>query len=418
MGHPDFGRAIPCSCRVADRRGRRLRTLEGISNLPALHHLTFENFIPEPSHLAGDRAFNLGRAFQICRDYAAAPEGWLLLSGAYGCGKTHLAAAIANARVDMGEAAIFLVVPDLLDHLRAAFSPQSEVSYDNLFEMVKNTPLLVLDDLGAHSSTAWAQEKLFQLLNHRYVAGLATVITTNQRVDEMEPRLRSRLMDPKLVNHFPILAPDFRSGQNLGQAELSTLHLLKHLTFAGFDAERSDLTHEARQNLRTITNVCREYAVQPHGWLVLSGVSGSGKTHLAAAIANQITREAPGDAMFVVAPDLLDHLRATFSPQSSVTYDRRFDEIKKVRLLVLDDLGTESATAWAREKLFQLLNYRYNALLPTVITTTSKPDDLEPRLRTRMFDTDRCRFCAIIAGPYRRGRNGDGESAPRRARSK
>lgn len=420
VGHPDFGKAIACNCRTEERRSRRLRALDGISSLAALSHLTFETFIPEPSHLAGDRAFNLGRAFQICADYAAAPEGWLLLSGAYGCGKTHLAAAIANARMDRGEPVVFMVVPDLLDHLRASFSPQSEVSYDNLFEMVKSAPLLILDDLGAHSSTPWAQEKLFQLLNHRYVTGLATVITTNQRVDDMEPRLRSRLMDPKLVNHFPILAPDFRSGQNLGQAELSSLHLLKELTFAGFDQARSDLTNEARQNLRTVVKLCREYAADPYGWLVMSGVSGSGKTHLAAAIANEITQDAPGDAMFVVAPDLLDHLRATFSPQSNVTYDRRFDEIKKVRLLVLDDLGTESATAWAREKLFQLLNYRYNALLPTVITTTAKPDELEPRLRTRMFDTDRCHFCVLIAGPYRRGRqNGEGETKPvRKARPK
>lgn len=419
VGHPDFGKAIPCACRMEERRSRRLRTLDGISAMAALRHLTFETFIPEPSHLASDRAFNLGRAYQICVDYAASPEGWLVLSGAYGCGKTHLAAAIANARLDMGEPVIFMVVPDLLDHLRATYSPQSEVSYDNLFELVKNAPLLILDDLGAHSSTPWAQEKLFQLLNHRYVTGLSTVITTNQRIDELEPRLRSRLMDPKLVNHFPILAPDFRSGQNLGQAELSTLHLLKDRTFANFETDRMDLTQEARQSLRTIARLCRDYAEEPYGWLVLSGVSGCGKTHLAAAIANHITQDMPGDAMFVAAPDLLDHLRAAFSPQSNTTYDRRFDEIKKVRLLVLDDLGTESATAWAREKLFQLLNYRYNALLPTVITTTSKPDELEPRLRTRMFDTDRCRFCVIIAGPYRRGRqNGDAEEPARRPRRK
>ena len=41
------------------------------------------------------------------------------------------------------------------------------------------------------------------------------------------------------------------------------------------------------------------------------------------------------------------------------------------RLLVLDDLGTESASAWAREKLFQIIDYRYVAKLPTVITTAN-----------------------------------------------
>ena len=109
--------------------------------------------------------------------------------------------------------------------------------------------------------------------------------------------------------------------------------------------------------------------------------------------------------MLIVVPDLLDHLRAAFSPQATTPYDRRFDEIKRAPLLVLDDLGTESATPWAREKLFQLLNFRYSARLPTVITTSARPDDIEPWLRTRMFDLERCQFWGIIAPGYRGSRS-------------
>ena len=50
----------------------------------------------------------------------------------------------------------------------------------------------------------------------------------------------------------------------------------------------------------------------------------------------------------------LDYLRASFSPSSQTRLDKRFDEVRNAPLLVLDDLGTESATAWAREKLYQL----------------------------------------------------------------
>src|SRR5690606_34958531 len=192
---------------------------------------TFENFIPEPSHLAPDKAYNLRRAYDTAAYFAQEPEGWLVLSGTYGCGKTHLAAAIANARLAQGEPAIFMIVPDLLDHLRATFNPQSQVSYDSLFEQLRSAPLLILDDLGTQSSTPWAQEKLFQLLNHRYNAQLPTVITTNQRIDDLDPRLRSRLLDPSLVKHFPILAPDFRAGKNPVQSELSTLQLHRDQTF-------------------------------------------------------------------------------------------------------------------------------------------------------------------------------------------
>ena len=70
---------------------------------------------------------------------------------------------------------------------------------------------------------------------------------------------------------------------------------------------------------------------------------------------------------------------------------------------MLDDLGTESATAWAREKLYQLFNYRYNARLPTIITTATSIDELDPRLATRMLDGSRCTFFVLEVPSYRGG---------------
>jgi DNA replication protein DnaC len=413
IGHPDYGRAVPCHCRAAEMQERQLRSLHSISMVDSLRRLTFERFRAEPAHLPPDKQINLRRAYESCINFAEHPEGWLLITGAYGCGKTHLAAAIANARLAANQSAIFMVVPDLLDYLRSTFGPQSELRYDSLFEQLRAAPLLILDDLGAHASTPWAQEKLFQLLNHRYNAQLPTVITTNQRLDELDPRLRSRLQDVSLVHHLLILAPDFRTGKASGQSDLSTLHLHREHTFDGFDAQRSDLTTEQRANLREVTKRSLSYAEEPRGWLVLAGTYGCGKTHLAAAIANRYVERTRTDVMFVVVPDLLDHLRAAFSPQSNMPLDRRFDEVKRAPLLVLDDLGTESATPWAREKLFQLLNYRYTALLPTVITTSADPKQIEPWLRTRMMDVNRCQYLAIIAPGYR-GSQGQQEQRARK----
>ncbi|NIO71917.1 MAG: ATP-binding protein, partial [Anaerolineae bacterium] len=119
----------------------------------------------------------------------------------------------------------------------------------------------------------------------------------------------------------------------------------------------------------------------------------------------------------VVVPDLLDHLRATFSPNSLISYDKRFEEVRTAPLLVLDDLGTESATPWAREKLFQLFNYRYNARLPTVITMQNSVEELEetnPRLSSRMLDISRCTVFAILAPSY----HGSGGKRARKGRRK
>jgi DNA replication protein DnaC len=401
IGHPDFGKAIPCECKEEEQLWRRMNAFQTMSNLEAMARFTFDRFMPEPPGLSPQSHQTLRRAYDACRAFAARPEGWLVLTGTYGCGKTHLAAAIANQRVDAGQPAIFVVVPDLLDHLRSTFGPASELSYDRLFEQVRETNLLVLDDLGTQSSTPWAQEKLFQLLNHRYNGQLPTVITSNQRLEDMDQRIRSRLMDLNLVERIHIAAPDFRSGVNPSQTDLSTLSLHSDQHLHNFDINRRNLSNEELSNLRRVRDVAQIYAEEPKGWLVLMGPHGTGKTHLAAAIANYQREQGQSDVMFVVVPDFLDYLRAAFNPQSPIPYDRRFDEVKKMPLLVFDDLGTESATPWAKEKLFQLLNFRYSAHLPTVITTSAEPGEIEPWLRTRMFDVDRCQVWALKVSSYR-----------------
>ena len=84
------------------------------------------------------------------------------------------------------------------------------MSYDELFEEVRQAPLLILDDLGTQSATPWAREKLYQILNHRYVAHLPTVITTANRIEDVAPRIQSRMLDTRWCTIYAITAPAFR----------------------------------------------------------------------------------------------------------------------------------------------------------------------------------------------------------------
>ncbi|MCU0510684.1 MAG: ATP-binding protein [Anaerolineae bacterium] len=417
-GHADFGKLIPCRCTEARIALDRSRALHGLSNLGGLERMTFDTFLPDGLGLPDSVSRSLHRAYEICLDFAQRPRGWLVLLGGYGAGKTHLAAAITNFNIEMGRPAMFVVVPDLLDHLRAAFGPTSESGVDERLDTIRETPLLVLDDLGAHHSTPWAQEKLFQILNHRYNGRLPTVITTNQRLEELDPRIASRLADLDLSQIYEIPAPDFRQGGggaavDRGTRNLSSLNLHADQTFDNFNLRRNeDIDAARKENLQRAFREARSFADHPQGWLVLSGTYGCGKTHLAAAIANHQLSAGRPTPMFVVVPDLLDHLRATFSPSAGVTLDRVFEQVRTVPLLVLDDLGTESATPWAREKLFQLLNYRYAARLATVITTTTPIDQIDERLRSRMSDTTRCAFVALMVPSYRGSEAQRGEAKP------
>ena len=404
-GSPDFGKLDICTCRQGAVMRQVRDHLFSLSHLDELTSLTFESFQPRGQIGLGERqARSLEIAYNTARQYAGSLKGWLLLQGGYGCGKTHLAAAIANFAVGVGVPTLFLTVPDLLDLLRFSFDSE-DVTFEQRFEQIRTAALLVLDDFGTQSATAWAQEKLFQIVNYRYINRLPLVVTTNIPLDEIEPRIRSRLTDPELVSKIPILAPDYRDPtDDRGHHELSSLGLLSKCTFASFSLREGEgLEADRIKTLEKALKVCTAFAEKPKGWLVLAGPYGCGKTHLAAAIAN--SRTDMGDPpLFVMLPDLLDHLRATFSPNSNTSYDRRFDEIRTASLLVLDDLGTQSMTPWVREKLYQLFNYRYNAELPTVITTADTLDEMDARIRSRMLDARLCSIYAITVPAFNGGK--------------
>jgi DNA replication protein DnaC len=191
-GHPQFGKPIACACKQAEWAEKRKQQLATMSNLEAFRDKDFTNF--------NWRVPGVQEAFHEARAFAQNPEGWLFLVGPNGCGKTHLAAAIANQCLLHEMAVLFVTAPDLLDHLRATFAPTSPVAYDEMFWRVRGAEILVIDDIGAELPTPWAGEKLFQLINHRYNLRLPTVITANaDGLKALDTRICSRLADKALV---------------------------------------------------------------------------------------------------------------------------------------------------------------------------------------------------------------------------
>jgi DNA replication protein DnaC len=402
VGDPQFGKLELCDCSREKARQMAMQRLEQVSNLDALQNLTFETF--KISGRSGTRDPNktLEVAYNSAKNYAEHLNGWLLLLGSYGTGKTHLGAAVANFVLSLGFPVLFLTVPDLLDWLRATYEAGEDESYSDRFEEIRNVKLLVLDDLGTQNATPWACEKLYQIINHRYTLKLPTLVTTNQDLSEIDARISSRLQDRELVSKVQITASDYRNP--VAEATPSPISMLAavsdHRTFDKFSDRRSEkLKADEQHSLEQAFYAAQKFAEKPQGWLVLMGSYGTGKTHLAAAIGHY--RAALGnEPIFTVVPDLLDHLRATFSPSSSASYDHVFNQVRSADLLILDDLGTQSATPWAREKLYQILNFRYETKLPTVITTASTLDEIDPRIRSRMMDERVCQIYTIMAAPY------------------
>lgn len=430
-GDPEFGKLIPCACKADERRQQRLNRLREIGRMTAYAAMTFSSFQIDYSRLHPDE-YDLIKVFrdmpddrraallesqraqittaaELCYRFAQGERErlWILLKGSYGTGKTHLAAAAANLSIERGQPALFITVPDLLDHLRAAFGPSSEISLDTEFEQVKNAELLILDDLGAENPSAWAVEKLYQLLGYRHVNQLPTIITTNNNPDLLDPRIRSRLLDHSLTQVLNIDVPDMRSpSQSFSEMDLTRLdrHLSK--TFESFDL-RADENIEAAdlKRLETTFKRVKVFARKPERWLLLLGEPGTGKTHLAAASALELN--ARGErTLFVTTSDLVEHLRIAYGPMSQLRHEQRIDEIRNAPVLVLDDLRLRSetdargASNWIRERLHDILLYRYDRELPTLITTSLALNEMDGRLRSRFTNADVCTVDAITVPAY------------------
>jgi DNA replication protein DnaC len=394
-----FGKLFRCPNHPVEVDEQRQQRMRRLSNLDAFEDKTFDNFRIDDLDYTDKQISLLRGAFQGSKNFADTMNGWLLLRGNYGTGKTHLAAAVGNARLAKGDMVLFMTTPDLLDYLRSTFASSADAGYDETFERIRDTQLLILDDLGVENPSQWAQEKLFQLLNYRYSHRKPTVITTNVDLDELDPRIRSRLMDKDIIKNFIISAPDYRDRTpNEQQQLLSRLDMYTHMTFDTFNVQ-NNVTNTEHQILLKAAQAAFEYAHHPANWLMFTGGYGTGKTHLAASIAN-FRKKRDDDVTFLTVPDLLDHLRNTFSPDSNVTFDKRFNQIRNTPLLILDDMGTESAKPWAQEKLFQIMDYRYVSRMPTVITTVKRLNDMNPRIVSRLIDKRICRTIEIKSRSY------------------
>jgi DNA replication protein DnaC len=199
--HPN-GAMAECSCRLRARRRRHLDQLMRQSGLDAdtLRRWSFDTFRPDAALADPDGRAELAQILAYCQHYAQDPQGWLILCGAYGCGKSHLAYATAAAHYRTGRAVYACTVPELLQTLRQGFNSKTGPdSFDARFDLVREADLLLLDDLGAEHATPWGAEKLYTIIDYRYRRRLPLIITTNINLYDpkgrIEPRVLSRILD-------------------------------------------------------------------------------------------------------------------------------------------------------------------------------------------------------------------------------
>ena len=126
--------------------------------------------------------------------------------------------------------------------------------------------------------------------------------------------------------------------------------------------------------------------------LFLHGNFGSGKTYLISAMFNQLAKK--GEKVAVIYwPEFLRDLKASFSDD----FVPKFNYIKKVPLLLIDDIGAENSTPWARDEILgPILQYRMQEKLPTFFTSNLNIEELEVHFSNSGYKSDQVKAKRII----------------------
>ncbi len=193
--------------------------------------------------------------------------------------------------------------------------------------------------------------------------------------------------------------------KEIAQREIADARIPKyfnHATLDNYDAHRPIL----KSCLSLARNFVENYSLDNYKGLYLSGPTGVGKTHLAIGILKALI-ERGYDGVFYNVVDLLDKIRATFDPKNPMEAKNRLVQDFDRQIFILDDFGVQKSSSWVTDRLYALINRRYQDCKTIIITSNHSFNDLllrvDKALSSRIIDM--CEDIEIKADDYRRRRS-------------
>ena len=158
------------------------------------------------SYYNGDDYFNMQKILEFTKQYAETfneNSNSIFMFGKTGLGKTHLSLAIANCVLDKGYSVIYDSAINILRNIeREHFSREHS---SDMIDLVMNTDLLILDDLGTEYETPFYNATIYNIINSRLNSGKATIISTNLDLAGIKRRYDERVVS-RIISVYTCLA--------------------------------------------------------------------------------------------------------------------------------------------------------------------------------------------------------------------
>jgi DNA replication protein DnaC len=180
-----------------------------------------------------------------------------------------------------------------------------------------------------------------------------------------------------------------------------------HCTLENFEAYNDSLKR-AVSYARIVVSEFPVRTTERDRGLLLIGLPGVGKTHLAVAMLKECIHKG-GTGLFYTTIDLMAALRSTYSGQDSMTESSVLKAVTEADVVVLDEMGRERVSEWRDEMLHLVVNARYSNRRPTIFTTNydiadiDDPDALQVRVGMRIYSRlqEMCEPLHLDAADYR-----------------
>lgn len=157
------------------------------------------------------------------------------------------------------------------------------------------------------------------------------------------------------------------------------------------DKDFENYTKDTDSRLRNF-QACKEYAdnfmdhFKAGRCMIMSGSVGTGKTHLAIAIAKQVLSELGATVRYTTVSNLLAEMKATYASDSNRNDQQVMDEMTDPNLLILDEVGTTKQSEFEMATIFSLINTRYECMFPTIVISNLGLSQISDAIGERCYD--------------------------------